>query len=134
MNLDKTIKELSNRLAIIYPSYSSSFISNEIRHDGINYWKDKKIISAKKWNEIYEKNSIYTVNYRITLISREPLLSFPADCNGSLSSFNEELKEEIQKWNNDYFELLEFRKNPTMGRNKCSGCIVLTDLDDPLFV
>jgi hypothetical protein len=43
MNLNKTIKELSNRLDIIYPSYSSSSISNEIRHDdGINYWKGKK--------------------------------------------------------------------------------------------
>ena len=29
---------------------------------------------------------------------------------------------------------LEFRKNPTLGRNKCSGCIFSTDLDDPLFV
>ncbi|HET9807292.1 MAG TPA: hypothetical protein VFP49_10315 [Nitrososphaeraceae archaeon] len=52
----------------------------------------------------------------------------------TISSFNEELKEEAQKWNKEYYELLEFRKNPTLGRNKCSGCIFSTDLDDPLFV
>jgi len=133
MNLGKTIKELSNRLDVVYP-YSSSSTCNEIRHDGIHYWKGKKIISAKKWNEIYEKNSIYTDNYRITLVSNKPLQYFPDDYNGSISSFNEELKEEAQKWNKDYYELLEFRKNPTLGRNKCSRCIFSTDLDDPLFV
>ena len=32
------------------------------------------------------------------------------------------LKEEIQQWNTEYYELLEFRKNPTLGRNKCIRC------------
>jgi hypothetical protein len=132
MNLGKTIKELTNRLDVVYP-YSSS-TCNESRHDGINYWKGKKIILAKKWNEIYEKNSIYTDNYRITLISNKPLQYFPDDYNGSISSFNEELKKEAQKWNKEYYELLEFRKNPTLGRNKCSQCIFSAHLDDPLFV
>ena len=96
-----------------------------IKHDGINYWKGKKIISAKKWNELYEKNSIYTDSYKIILISRKPLQYFPDDYNGSISSSNidEKLKEEIQKWNTDYYELLEYRKNPTLGRNKCIRCI-----------
>ncbi len=120
MNLDKTIKELTNRLDVVYP-YSSS-TSNGIKSDGINYWKGKKIISAIKWNEIYEKNSTYTDKYRITLVSREPLQYFPDDYNGSISSFGtiEKLKEEIEKWNKEYYELLEYRKNPTLGRNKCS--------------
>ncbi|HSF49811.1 MAG TPA: hypothetical protein VLA74_03545 [Nitrososphaeraceae archaeon] len=133
MNLGKTIKKLSNRLDVVVYPYSSSPI-NELRHDGINFWKGKKIIPAKKWNEIYEKNSIYTDNYRITLVSRKPLQYFPDDYNGYISSFNEELKEETQKWNKEYYELLEFRKNPTLGRNKCSRCIFSTHLDDPLFV
>ncbi len=132
MNLDKTIKELTNRLDIVSPDSSST--SNDIRNDGINYWKGKKIISAKKWNEIYEKNSVYADRYKIILISREPLQYFPDEYNGSISSFKEELKEDTQKWNNDYYELLEYRKNPTLGRNKCSQCIFSTDLDDPLFV
>ena len=83
MNLDKCIKELTNRLDIVYPDFSSS---NKIKHDGINYWKGKRIISVKKWNELYEKNSIYTDRYKIILISREPLQYFPDEYNGSISS------------------------------------------------
>ena len=41
MNLDKTIKELTNRLDEVHP-YSASTTNNEIRNDGINYWKGKK--------------------------------------------------------------------------------------------
>lgn len=39
MNLDKTIKELTNRLDTVCPP--SSF-SNTLRHDGTTYWKGKK--------------------------------------------------------------------------------------------
>jgi cobalamin biosynthesis Co2+ chelatase CbiK len=133
MNLGKTIKELTNRLDVIYP-YPSSSTSNEIRHDGIHYWKGKKIISAKEWNDLYEKNSKYTDNYKIMLVSRKLLQYFPDDYNGSITSFNEELKEEAQRWNKEYYELLEFRKNPTLGRNKCIGCIFSTLLDDPFLL
>jgi hypothetical protein len=135
MNLDKAIKDLMNRIDEVYPA--SSTTNGGISHDGIHYWKGKKIISAKDWNELYEKNSTYTDIYTITLTSRKPLQYFPDDYNGSLSIMGvreEKLKQEIQKWNNDYYELLEFRKNPTLGRRKCSGCILSTHLDDPLFV
>ena len=102
-----------------------------------NYWKGKKIISAKDWNELYEKNSTYTNNYKITLTSRKPLQYFPDDYNGSISIsgiIDEKLKEEIQKWNTDYYELLEYRKNPTLGRMKCSKCLLSGSNDDPIFV
>ena len=129
MNIDKTIKELTNRLDVVSPAFS-----NGIRDDGINYWKGKRIISVKKWNELYEKNSIYTDRYKIILISREPLQYFPDEYNGSISSFKEELKEEIQQWNTEYCELLEYRKNPTLGRNKCIRCILSTHLDDNIHL
>ena len=136
MNLDKTIKELTNRLDTISPTSSSS---DKIKHNGINYWKGKRIISVKKWNELYEKNSRTTTidnNYKITLVSRQPLQYFPDDYTSCISSFKviEELKEDAEIWNTDYNELLEFRKNPTLGRRKCSGCIFSGHLDDPLFV
>ena len=136
MNLDKTIKELTNRLDIVYPSYLSSS-NNEIRHDGISYWKGKKIISAKKWNELYEKSSTLTNNYKTILTSRKSLLYFPDDYNGSISIssiIDEKLKEDVQKWNTDYYELLEFRKNPKLGKIKCSKCILSGSNDDPIFV
>ena len=136
MNLDKTIKELTNRLDVVHP-YSSSFTSNnEIKNDGINYWKGKQIISAKDWNDLYEKNSTYTDTYTITLTSRKPLQYFPDDYNSSVFSSRviDELKEEAHKWNKEYYELLEYRKNPTLGRMKCTKCLLSGSNDDPIFV
>ena len=138
MNLDKTIKELTDRLDIVHPYSASKSISNhENRNDGINYWKGKRIISTKAWNELYEKSSTYTNAYTTTLISRRPLQYFLDDYNGSISTagvVDEKLKEEIQNWNSDYYELLEYRKNPTLGRMKCSKCLLSGSNDDPIFV
>ena len=86
---------------------------------------------------LYEKNSTYTDTYKTTLTSRKPLQYFPDDYNGSISILrveDEKLKEEIQKWNTDYYELLEYRKNPTLGRMKCSKCLLSGSNDDPIFV
>ena len=86
---------------------------------------------------LYEKKSKYTNNYKTTLTSRKPLQYFPDDYNGSISVIeikDEKFKEDIQKWNTDYFELLEYRKNPTLGRKKCSKCLLSGSNDDPIFV
>jgi hypothetical protein len=135
-NINKTIKELTNRLDEVHP-YSAFINNDQNRNDGINYWKGKKIISTKTWNDLYEKNSAYIDNYKITLTSRKPLLYFPDDYNGQITALgvlDEKLKEEIQKWNNDYYELLEFRKNPTLGRMKCTKCLLSGSNDDPIFI
>ena len=70
------------------------------------------------------------------MVARKPLQYFPDDYNGSLSTsgVEGELKKEIEQWNIDYYELLEFRKNPTLGRMKCSKCLLSGFFDDPLFV
>jgi hypothetical protein len=134
-SLDKTVKELTNRLDEVHP-YSVSFDNNhQNRNDGIYYWKGKKIISVKDWNDIYEKSSTYTDGHNI-LISRKPLQYFPDDYNGSISVSGiviDELKEEVQNWNKDYFEFLECRKNPILGRIKCRGCLLSGSNDDPIF-
>jgi hypothetical protein len=79
-----------------------------------------------------------TNNYKTILISRKPLLYFPDDYNASISTTgtveDEKLNEEIQKWNSDYYELLEYRKNPPLGRMKCSKCLLSGSNDDPIFI
>jgi hypothetical protein len=136
-NINKTIKDLQNRLDDIHPYSASSTHHQSTSNDGINYWKGKKIISTKTWNDLYEKSSTYIDNYKINLTSRKPLLYFPDDYNGSISVsgiVDEKLKEEIKNWNTNYYELLEFRKNPTLGRKKCSKCLLSGSHDDPIFV
>jgi hypothetical protein len=132
MNLDKTIKDLTNRVDSVHPASTNGGIS----HDGIHYWKSKQIISIKDWNELCEKNSTYTDNYKTTLTSKKPLQYFPDDYNGSTSllSVIDQLKEEAQNWHTDYYELLEYRKNPTLGKMKCSKCLLSGSNDDPIFV
>jgi hypothetical protein len=136
MNLDKTIQELTDRLDTVHPYSSSSNHKN--KNDGINYWKGKKIIATKAWNDLYQKGTTYTNNYKTILTSRKPLLYFPDDYNGSISISNivedEKLKEEIQNWNTDYCELLEYKKNPTLGRMKCTNCLLSGSNDDPIFI
>ncbi|HSF52046.1 MAG TPA: hypothetical protein VLA74_14910 [Nitrososphaeraceae archaeon] len=137
-NLDKTIQELTNRLDEVHPYSASSSISNyQNSNDGVNYWKGKKIIPVKDWNDLYKKKSTYIDNYKITLTSRIPLQYFPDDYNDSISAsgiVDEKLKEEIQKWNTDYYELLEYKKNPILGRMKCSKCLLSGSNDDPIFI
>ena len=135
MILDKTIKELANRLDVVHPA--STTTNGGISHDGIHYWKGKKIISVKDWNDLYEKNSTFTNSYKTILTSRKPLQYFPNDYNCSISALgivDEKLNEEIQNWNTNYYELLEYRKNPTLGRMKCSKCLLSGSNDDPIFV
>jgi hypothetical protein len=134
-NLDKTIKELTNRLDVVHPYSASASNNHQYRNDGITYWKGKKIISVKDWNILYKKNSTYTDSYKTTLTSRKPLQYFPDDYNGSISTLRviDELKEEALKWNINYYELLEYRKNPILGRVRCSKCLLSGSLDDPIF-
>ena len=87
MNLDKTIKELQDRLDEVHP-YSNSFVNHQNRNDGINYWKGKKIISIQVWNDLYQKSSTYTNTYKSILISRKPLQYFPDDYKSSISVCN----------------------------------------------
>ena len=138
MNIDKTIQELTNRLDEVHPySASPSGNNHQNRNDGVNYWKGKKIISVKDWNVLYEKNSTFTNSYKSILTSRKPLQYFPNDYNCSISALgivDEKLNEEIQNWNTNYYELLEYRKNPTLGRMKCSKCLLSGSNDDPIFV
>src|SRR5215204_7277663 len=137
MNLDKTIKELTNRLDEVHPYSASSSISNDQnRNDGITYWKGKKIISTKAWNDLYQKSLTYTDTYTITLTSRKPLQYFPDDYNGSISSLRviDDLKEAAEQWSKEYYELLEYRKNPTLGRMKCTKCLLSGSNDDPIFI
>jgi hypothetical protein len=136
MNIDKNIQELTNRLDVVHP-YSAFTNNYQNRNDGITYWKGKKIISTKTWNELYDKSSTYVNNYKTILTSRKPLQYFPDDYNGSISSLrviDDELKEAAQKWNKDYYELLEFKKHPTLGRMKCTKCLLSGSLSDPIFI
>jgi hypothetical protein len=47
----------------------------------------------------------------------------------------EDLKEDANKWYSDYIELMEYRRNPRIGRTKCFRCLLSPDMEESaLFV
>jgi hypothetical protein len=117
--MEKSVNNLSQRLDKLYPDTSSSNSSN----DGINYWKGRKIIPLDKWLKLTKANTISRrENYNI----KEGLQYFPDDYFEWMFSLGilEDLKEEANKWYSDYIELMEYRKNPRIGRTKCFRCLL----------
>jgi hypothetical protein len=118
--LDKSVNSISQRLNKLYPDSSSGNSSN----DGIHYWKGRKIIPLDKWLKITKANNISrSESYNV----KEGLQYFPDDYFEwmfPLGGIPEQLKEEANKWYSDYIELMEFRRNPRIGRTKCFRCLL----------
>ncbi len=127
--LDRSVNNLSQRLNKLYPDTSSNSSS-----DGINYWKGRKIVPLDKWLKITKANTISRrENYKI----KEGLQYFPDDYFARMFPLGipEDLKEEANKWYLDYLELMEYRRNPRIGRTKCFRCLLSPDMEESaLFV
>jgi hypothetical protein len=116
--LDKSVDNLSQRLDKLYPDTSSSNSS-----DGINYWKGRKIIPLDKWLKISKANTIgCKEDYNV----KEGIQYFPDDYFEWMFplGISEDLKEEANRWYFDYIELMEYRRNPRIGRTKCFHCLL----------
>ena len=103
----------------LYPETSSGNSSN----DGVNYWKGRKIIPLDNWLKITKANTISRKeNYNV----KEGLQYFPDDYFEWMFPLGipEDLKEEANKWYSDYIELMEYRRNPRIGRTKCFRCVL----------
>jgi hypothetical protein len=103
----------------LYPDISGSNRSN----DGINYWKGRKIIPLDKWLKITKANTISRKeNYNV----KEGLQYFPDDYFEWMFPLGipESLKEEANSWYLDYISLMEYRRNPRIGRTKCFRCLL----------
>ena len=117
--LDKSVNNLSQRLEKLYPDNSNSNSNN----DGINYWKGRKIIPLDKWCKISKTN---TISKRDNYNVKEGLQYFPDDYFEWMFplGIQEDLNDEANKWYYDYIELMEYRKNPRIGRTKCFRCLL----------
>jgi predicted transcriptional regulator len=43
-------------------------------------------------------------------------------------------RKDMEKWNSDYLELMEYTKNPNYGKLKCFHCLLSPTGDDPIFI
>jgi hypothetical protein len=122
--LDKSVNSLSQRLDKLYPDTGSTSNNN-----GVNYWKGRKIIPLDKWLKITKANTISRrENYNV----KEGLQYFPDDYFEWMFPLGipEDLKEEANKWYCDYIELMEYRKNPRIGRTKCFHCLLSPSIEE----
>jgi hypothetical protein len=115
--LDKPVDSLSQRLDKLYPDIANN------KSDGINYWKARKIIPLDKWLKISKAN---TISRREDYNVKEGLQYFPDNYFQWMFPLGipDDLKEEANKWYSDYIELMEYRKNPRIGRTKCFRCLL----------
>jgi hypothetical protein len=121
LKLEKSIDKLAKKLDRFDPKFSSS---NRI---DLKYWKDKPIIPLEEWIKFIDTPYV--------------LHCFPDDFDQMLTYLSAEddlekgrERKDIEKWNSDYLELMEYTKNPNYGNLKCFHCLLSPAGDDPIFI
>jgi hypothetical protein len=111
----------------LYPHTSS-------HNDGINYWKGRKVIPLDKWLKLTRAN---TISRKESYNVKVGLQYFPDDYFAWMFPLGipEDHKEEANRWYSEYIELMEYRRNPRIGRTKCFRCLLSPDMEESaLFV
>ena len=121
LKLERLLDNLTKKLDRLYPESSSRNMSV------LGYWKDKPVISLDEW--IRFRDAPYALDY------------FPDDFDQSMtympqdeSEKGQERQKDIEKWNSDFIELMEYIKNPNYGKLKCFHCLLSPAGDDPIFI
>jgi hypothetical protein len=119
LKLERSINNLARRLERLDPEYP---YSNE---SALHYWKDKPIIPLEEWTKF--RDTPYALRY------------FPDDFDQALTYIQEDelghaRRDDVNKWNSDFLELMEYKKNPNYGRMICFHCLLSPAGDDPIFI
>jgi hypothetical protein len=116
LKLDKSIDKLSKRIERIDPSPADDDDGN---NNVITHWKGKPIIPLAEWDRI--EYTSYVLNF------------YPDDFHGVLtlpSDADQSDRINTKKWNSNYAELMEYRKNPNYGMTKCAHCLLSPERED----
>jgi hypothetical protein len=115
LNLDKSINNLTQRLDRISPDTSNEANIN----DGIIYWRGKKVIPLDQWFQIKKD---YGMKAALQFFPNEyPPFGLPCAAE---NMDDIKLKEDADKWYSEYKELMEYRRNPAYGHEKCFRCLL----------
>jgi hypothetical protein len=114
----KRIEELNKKLDEMESATKES--------GGLLFWRGKKIISVEQWQSIakrgrYEEAIKYIPNGFISY----PLLGL-ASQNETGRGYND---ERCNKWIDDYYDYLDYSRNPKLGETKCGRCLLVDDKD-----
>jgi hypothetical protein len=119
-----------NKLIDRIEKLDSSF--GNIKSDGINFWKGKKVISLEEWFHISRTNYLSNPDkHRI----KEGLEYFP---NGYCEMIfplgvPDDIIENVNEWHRHYIELMDYMKNPDFGKRKCRECLLSPNNEGSYF-
>jgi hypothetical protein len=119
---DKEIDKLDNKLLKLWPHESGN---GHNKNDGINYWRGKKILPRDTWRNIGDLTG-----------SLEKLEYFPDQFFNDLLTYrlshSEDpiVRERHEAWRAQFLELMEYKKDPGYGKEKCARCLLSTDRED----
>jgi len=114
----KRIEELNKKLDEIESATKES--------SGLLFWRGKKIIPVEQWQSIAKKGRYEEViRYIPNGFISYPLLGL-ASQNATGRGYND---ERCNKWIDDYYDYLDYSRNPKLGEMKCGKCLLVDDKD-----
>jgi hypothetical protein len=119
------ITHLTKRLEEKYPLEKSDGDAQE----GINIWKEKRIIPTYQWLKmtasLKNDNVIFDISKGFNHFPDSTCeIIFRYNSDGPNECLKELLKEEFDKWFNDYIDLLIFRRDSLLGQAVCKNCLL----------
>jgi hypothetical protein len=122
LGLARDIDKLDDRLARLWPEESGNGHNN---NDGINYWKGKKILPKDTWRKLGDTTgSLKSLEY-----FPDQFISY-FTTYGLSHSDDPAIRERFEAWYSDFLELMEYKKNPDYGKEKCARCLLSPDREE----
>jgi hypothetical protein len=88
-------------------------------NDGIRYWRGKKIIPLDQW---FQVKKAYSLKAALQFFpDNYPTFGLPCVIENIEDAKH---KEDADKWYSEYKDLMEFRRNPKYGHEKCFRCLL----------
>jgi hypothetical protein len=120
--IDRSLNNLNDKLDRLWPEESGN---GHNKNDGINYWKGKKILSKDIWRKLGGvTGSLKSLEY-----FPDQYISFFLTYRLSHSD-DPIIRERFEAWHSQFLELMEYKKDPDYGKEKCARCLLSPDREE----
>ncbi len=136
MNKNKSLADLSIRLDSLSNHSEGNNGNGGSSSNNNSYWKGKKVIPLSEWKKIANTNYAFGHGVEHQRTS-EAMQYFPDDYSQYLFPLDvqDNMREEAERWLNEYLELVEHKRNASYGKSMCSGCLLNPEYDkEPILL
>lgn len=113
----KRIEELNKKLDNVESATKES--------GGLLFWRGKKIISVEQWQSLRKNGYEEVIRYIPNGFISHTLLGLASE-NGTGHGYKD---ERCNKWMDDYYDYLDYSRNPQLGKMYCGKCVLVNDKD-----